>query len=89
MIQLSFDPSAFPRTTTRSEWKDIWRWKRETEKKIAATMKSQMDNFRIYGSTWAPFMQEEFIQRVINPPIMMHPKQQVGYYGPNGWEPLK
>lgn len=75
MIQLSFEPTAFPRTITRSKWKDIWQWKRVTQKKLNAHWLEQMNNFRTYGNTWPPQVREDFMDQVINPGIVMHDLQ--------------
>lgn len=77
MIKLIFNPSSFPRTITRSEWKDIWRWKRDTEKRLKAHMDAQMQDFYTYGTTWSPNARDDFIQKLTNPPIMMHPRQRI------------
>lgn len=73
-LQLYFVPHLFPRTIGRKEWRDIFRWKRTTEKKLEAELDKQLDDFAVYGSTWLPQMRQDFMDRVVNPPLLIHDK---------------
>lgn len=78
MLKLLFVLSKFPRTIGRKEWKEIWRWKRVTEKELKkheAEMLERMRNFAAFGTTH-PEMYQDMIERIINPPITFHDKQE-------------
>lgn len=74
-LQLYFNPSKFPRTINRKEWKEIWRWKRVTEKDLDKHCQKMYDNFAVYGSTWPDRMRDDFLDEMINPPLVSHDKQ--------------
>ena len=77
-LALYFDPAKFPRTITRAEWKEIWRWKRITQKKLAEELNKQMNNFILFGSTWPDHIRDDFIYQTTNPPLLVHDKQELG-----------
>lgn len=73
MYQLIFEPKRLSRKITKSEWLDIWRWKRNTEKEIRIQTQKQIDifresliNFGVYGQT--------VLDRIINPSVMIYPE---------------
>lgn len=75
MIKLAFCSQQFPRTTTRQEWKTIDRWRRITEKELAKhndVYMSFIDDVLTFGSAT---MRHNYLDKVVNPPIMIHPKQ--------------
>jgi len=72
MLQLYFNPQKFPRTITREEWREIWRWKRITEKKLREEMSRQLANLATYGIT-----HPEYLERFVNPPLLVHDKQEL------------
>jgi len=72
MIQLSFNLRSFPRTIGRKEWREIWRWKRCTEKELAIHAKRQMEDFVTFGSTMPATTRADIMNKMVNPPILMH-----------------
>jgi hypothetical protein len=75
MIKLLFVPEQFPRTIGRDEWKEIWRWKRVTERELTKAAEQQRNDFITYGSTWPTAVRERIINEMINPPVVIHDKQ--------------
>jgi hypothetical protein len=71
-LQLYFVPQMFPRTITRKEWKEIWRWKRVTEKKLEKELEKQISNLVIYGCS-----HPEWLDGIINPPLLIHDRMTV------------
>lgn len=76
MIALYFDPSKFPRTITRAEWRDIWRWKRETQKRIAQEIVDRQNDLIFFGTVMLPAQRKEIIERLVNPPLLVHSKME-------------
>lgn len=76
MLSLYFNPSKFSRTITRKEWKEIYRWKRITEKKLIEVTQEQIQNLVTYGSTVPRYMKADIIDKIVNPPLLIHDKQQ-------------
>jgi len=74
-LSLYFNLAKFPRTITRDEWKEIWRWKRVTEKQLAIEMEKQWANFVALGATY-PELKERIIDEFIRPPIIVHDRQE-------------
>ena len=72
MIALYFNPSKFPRTITRKEWRDIWRWKRVTEKQLAIEARAQIESLHYYGTTMPRHIRDEMLDNIINPPLLIH-----------------
>jgi hypothetical protein len=75
-LALYFNPSAFPRTIPRKEWKELWRWKRIIEKELAKAHEEMMYNLVVFGSTMPDHLREDILDRLTNPPIIMHEKQE-------------
>jgi hypothetical protein len=67
---LYFVPSQFPRTITRAEWKEIWRWKRVTQKILAEEYEKRRNDLAAFGHTYPDW-------RMISPPLLIHDKQNV------------
>lgn len=78
MIQLIFNLRGFPRTIPKAKWKEIWRWKRVTQKKLAAQMQEEMAYFNTHGSSMPDSERLRRINLAINPPVLIHHMQQVG-----------
>lgn len=76
MLKLYFNLRGFPRTVNREQWRRIWRWKRETEKKLDEEAQRQMNNFVVYGATWPEHIRADFLEKSINPPLVMHELQR-------------
>lgn len=72
MIRLLFNAAAIPRTTTREQWREIDRWRRVTERTLRAERDRQIANMITYGTSH-PELLGDFIDRAINPPIMVYP----------------
>jgi hypothetical protein len=70
-LVLLFDPAKFPRTITRKEWKEIWRWKRMATKELKKELEKRMHNALLYGSS-----HPELWDSIINPPLLIHDKQE-------------
>lgn len=69
MIQLLFQPGRLPRTMTREEWREVWRWKRLTQKRLnqeAEFIQSRLADVAIFGRS-------EILESFIRPPIMVYP----------------
>lgn len=72
MIKLIFNSTAIPRTTTREQWREIYRWKRTTEKKLEASAKERIKNMVTFGTSH-PEILSDYIDRLVNPPVMPYP----------------
>lgn len=72
MITLIFRADAIPRTTTREQWREIHRWKRETEKKLREAAELRMRNLAAFGTTH-PELLRGYMDEIINPPVMYYP----------------
>lgn len=71
-LVLYFDPAKFPRTITRKEWKEIWRWKRMTEKALVKELEEQMLNISLFGCS-----HPDMLDRIINPPLLVHDRMKL------------
>lgn len=69
-LRLLFNPSSIPRTTTREEWHEMWRWKREAEKIIRAELDERTRNLAIYGTTH-PEIYKTVLDELVNPPLLV------------------
>lgn len=76
-LALYFNLSKFPRSLGRDEWKEIWRWKRVTEKKLEAELEQQRFNLIAFGTTMPSYIKRDIIDQMINPPLLIHDKQQL------------
>jgi hypothetical protein len=72
MIQLLFNADAIPRSTTREQWREIDRWRRVTVRTLRDKMDRQLANAIAYGTSH-PELLGDFIDRAVNPPIMIYP----------------
>lgn len=80
-MRLVFNPQAIPRTTTRKQWRAIWRWKRTTERALAKgeaarteALRQAMDEMAIYGrSTLLVERARDLSDRLIYPPVVVYP----------------
>jgi hypothetical protein len=77
MVSLHFDPAKFPRTISRAEWREIWRWKRSTEKKLADEARRQVADLVAFGSTMLPGVRAELIDNLVRPPLLVHDRMGV------------
>lgn len=70
---LVFNPSRLSRSINRKEWKEIWRWKRVTEKQLAKSVEEQIGLLVAYGTTMPEYMRKDMIDVIVNPPLLMYP----------------
>jgi hypothetical protein len=74
-MRLVFQQHKIPRSTTRQEWSEIWRWKRVTVKSLAEAEKSKFRGLHdLYVAQ--PAMREMAMRGMmeqVNPPIMIYP----------------
>lgn len=70
---LVFNPERLSRSINRKEWKDIWRWKRVTEKQLAKSISEQIQLLGAYGTTMPEYMRKDMIDRLIHPPVCIYP----------------
>jgi hypothetical protein len=78
-LTLNFVPSKFPRTLTRKEWKEIWRWKRMTEKRLDTALESQREALAIHIANCPLFGCPHYylLDSLVNPPLLVHDKQML------------
>lgn len=72
---LVFDPTKLPRTWTREQWREVWRWKRVTEKRLVEHTERQITEIICFGSTMPSEMRRDLIDRISNPPLLIGPYQ--------------
>jgi len=72
-LSLYFNPTMIPRTITRKEWKEIWRWKRITQSELAKAMQREIDYLVVYGNTLLPEQKQRMIDNIVNPPLLLGP----------------
>lgn len=68
-MKLLWMPTRLPRTMSRREWREIYRWKRVEEKKLR---QMEIEAIRIA----AMFDRAEMLDRIVNPPLLLHPLMQ-------------
>lgn len=68
-----FNPSRLSRSITRKEWKEIWRWKRVTEKRLVEELERQRQNFIAFHTTMPSYMKKDIMEQMIYPPILIYP----------------
>lgn len=66
---LVFNPEHLSRSINRKEWKEMWRWKRVTEKQLKKSIEEQFGLLVAYGTT----MRKDMIDVITNPPLLMYP----------------
>jgi hypothetical protein len=74
-LKLLFVPEKIPRTITRKEWYEMWRWKRVTEKKLKEEVEKQFNFLRTYGTTMPDYQKKDLLDKLINPPLVLGPYQ--------------
>lgn len=82
-MKVLWTPTILPRTMTRREWRDLYRWKRVEEKKLR-----RMETAAIR----AMFDRNEMLDRIANPPLLVHPlmepKCPSDFFAKNAQKPL-
>lgn len=79
MISLYFVLSKFPRTINRKQWREIWRWKRLTQKQLAVEVSKQLEMLGAYGSTTPDYIRQDMLDNMINPPLLVHDRMDISY----------
>ena len=77
MTRLVFNADKIARTTTRSEWREIDRWRRVTQRELSkhdaamiAMLREPLSDLAAFGQAQ---MRADVIQSIVNPPIMVYP----------------
>lgn len=71
-MKLLFNISKVPRSLSKVEWKKLWRWKRETVKRLA---KHEEAKIEMLQSDLPPHLKSDLMDHIINPPILLGPYQ--------------
>ena len=78
-MKLLFIVQKFPRSMTKEEWREVWRWKRLTEKKLAKNEEEMVKVWRdvaVYGIGWAK-VREGIVEHLTNPPFLIPDKMEL------------
>lgn len=70
---LVFNPECLSRSINRKEWKEIWRWKRVTEKRLAEELEHQRQNFIAFHTTMPSYMKKDIVDQMIYPSLLFYP----------------
>lgn len=70
---LVFNPERLSRSINRKEWKEIWRWKRVTERQLKKSLGEQIGLLVAYGTTMPEHMRKYMVDVVVNPSLLMYP----------------
>jgi hypothetical protein len=68
-MMLYFNPRQLPRSMTRQQWRNTWRWKRVTEAQLAARERDQLKLLVTHGHIMTRRTLENILDNAINPPI--------------------
>lgn len=68
MVELLFIPEKLPRTWTKKQWKEAYRWARQTRKILDKQIEQQLKLLAIYGTT-----HPEVYSTMVNPPLLLGP----------------
>jgi hypothetical protein len=71
VIALCFQPERLPRSMKREEWREVWRWKRTTEKKINEMAQAEQ---RALSDMVAFGQGTMLIESLTRPPVMFYPE---------------
>lgn len=75
-MKLYFNLQGFPRTIGREEWRSIWQWKRLETQRLRF---EEAEIIRALKRTDIhPNIRTDLIDRIINPPLLIHDKQSLG-----------
>jgi hypothetical protein len=72
MTLLFFNAKSLPRTISKNEWRKIDRWRRQTQKILAAETRRQIENLGTFGATH-PEYARDMMDKIINPPLLVDP----------------
>lgn len=72
---LYFQPQNLPRTMTREEWREAYRWVRITTKRLEKLHSEHLENLRaiIADDTASHKLRMQAVEKIINPPMMVYP----------------
>lgn len=78
-MELIFNANRIPRTTTRKEWREMWRWKRVTTKVLRHWQEENIEVLREFhnrvlleGSAQMR-IRDNLVAELINPPLLIPP----------------
>jgi hypothetical protein len=74
-MQLLFDQNKLPRTMTRQQWRKCDRWRRSAQKILRQYTERRLEALIRIGTS-NPVLQDELLNEIINPPVLMGPYQQ-------------
>jgi len=74
-MQLLFDQNKLPRTMTRQQWQECDRWRRSTQKILRQYTERRLEALIRIGTS-NPVLQDELLNEIINPPVLMGSYQQ-------------
>lgn len=69
---LYFDITKIPRSTTRQEWREMWRWKREVEKKLKEELGRKISILQTVTDLPSR-VRENLMNEMIYPPLLLGP----------------
>lgn len=69
-FRLMFVPEKIPRTTTREQWRKMWRWKREAESRLRADIERATRDLVIFDETRHK-IGKDIAEGLINPPLLV------------------
>lgn len=72
-MELIFQPDRIPRTMTRQEWKEAYRWLRQTRNILKKNLEEQIHLLNVYGNTMPDRMRNGIIDNIVYPPIIVFP----------------
>lgn len=74
-MEVYFNLQGFPRTLSRTEWRDIWRWKRVAKKQVEDNNAVLADTLR--NSKLPEYIKRDIIDKLVFPPLLIHDKQRL------------
>lgn len=69
---LYFQLQGFPRSITRRQWRDIWRWKRIETKRLELEGQRRVE---LLKANLPHYVREDIVSQMINPPLLVHDLQ--------------
>lgn len=73
MVSLYWNPSKVPRTLTREQWKECYRWVRITRKRLREELQKQQQFLATYGTTMPQIIKNDILDKMVNPPLLLGP----------------
>ena len=70
-LQLYFVPSKVPRTITKVEWYECWRWLRVCRKKLKEQLDKEVEMLR--KDDLPKHIRDDIASKIINPPLLLGP----------------